>query len=233
MFNFPDIPSVGQVFSPSGGPTWQWDGKCWQSLILMPTKDKFADPMALAGGAGYSTDIFYDGAYTLLNDTTSTQVLVADKIYYTPFRIRELQFFNKIGFNLAAPFMATMARVGIYKALMETSTQYPGELFYDAGEIDVTTSGIKELTIVDPMFGYGKEFAAGEYWLVIVVDGECTVFGSVAPQGTYKFGSSLGPGMPVDLVFTSDHIYGPLPATAGLIGRSAGIFPNMSLRMAA
>lgn len=31
MFDFPNSPSVGQVYQPAGGPSWVWDGTVWKS----------------------------------------------------------------------------------------------------------------------------------------------------------------------------------------------------------
>lgn len=231
MFNFPDIPAVGQIFSPPNGPTWQWNGEAWESLIQLPSPPE-PETMLMAMSSGYSTGIFYDGAYTLMNGT-GTQVVGPDKLYFTPFRIRESQFFSKIGFNVSAPYTATQARLGIYDALIDTGTQYPAKLIYDAGVLDVTSSGIKEAEIYDPMAARGKLLAPGEYWLAIVLNGECTVYGNVAPQGMYKYGSTLGPGMPIDLLFSQPHVFGQLPLTAGVITREPGVFPNMSLRIEA
>jgi hypothetical protein len=164
-------------------------------------------------------------------NSTATQELLADKLYFTPFRVRDIQFFNKIGFNVSIPLTATSARVGIYSALEETAMQYPGQLLYDAGVLDVTSEGIKEATVFDPMTGRGKELAPGEYWLALVLDGQCTVYGNVSPQGMTKFGSTLGPGMPIDLLFSQEHVFAELPALPGVISREGGVFPNMSLRI--
>jgi hypothetical protein len=32
-FDFPSSPTPGTVFTPAGGPTWQWDGTTW---LLVP-----------------------------------------------------------------------------------------------------------------------------------------------------------------------------------------------------
>jgi len=34
MFNFPDIPSVGQIYAPDNGPSWKWNGVGWESLVI-------------------------------------------------------------------------------------------------------------------------------------------------------------------------------------------------------
>jgi hypothetical protein len=33
MFDFPNSPSLGTVFSPSGGPSWQWNGQGWVNVL--------------------------------------------------------------------------------------------------------------------------------------------------------------------------------------------------------
>jgi len=230
MFNFPDLPAIDDVYAPPGGPAWRWNGEAWLSLIVMPEPPVPDEMLAAQKGVGYSDGIFYDGAYTLLN-ATGVQLLAGNKLYFTPYRIRNKQVFDKIGFNVFAPHTATVARVGIYDALLETSTEYPGQLVYDAGEVEVISSGIKEAVILDPFSERGIELEPSEYWLAIVLDGDCEIYGNVAPQGMYKFGSTLGPGMPIDLLFAEEYAYGELPQTAGLILREAGVFPNMSLRM--
>lgn len=230
MFNFPDLPSVGDVYAPEGGPTWRWDGEAWLSLIVTPEAPLPAEVLGAQKGVGYSDGIFYDGAYTLLN-VPDVQSLVGGRLYYTPYRIRTRQIFNRIGFNVSAPYSAINARVGIYKALIETSTEYPGALLYDAGEVSVVSPGVKEVELLDPTTGGGLILEPSEYWLVILLDGECDIYGNVASQGMYKFGSTLGPGLPYDLLFYQEYEYAPLPPTAGVIAREVGVFPNMSLRM--
>jgi hypothetical protein len=32
-FDFPNAPSVGTVFSPAGGPSWQWNGQGWVNVV--------------------------------------------------------------------------------------------------------------------------------------------------------------------------------------------------------
>jgi hypothetical protein len=32
-FDFPNAPSVGTVFSPAGGPSWQWNGQGWVNVL--------------------------------------------------------------------------------------------------------------------------------------------------------------------------------------------------------
>jgi hypothetical protein len=57
MVNFPDNPTIGQVFSPGTGTTsWQWDGTKWviyqaPSDYLMLHKSATAPALAGAGAA--------------------------------------------------------------------------------------------------------------------------------------------------------------------------------------
>jgi len=230
MFNFPDLPTVGEVYAPANGPAWRWDGEAWLSLIVMPEPPLPDQMLAAMKGVGYSDGIFYDGAYTLLN-LTEVQLLEGNRLYFTPYRIRNRQIFNKIGFNVSTPYVATKARLGIYGALIDTSMEYPGALLHDAGEVEVISTGIKEVVILNPSTGGGLELEPGEYWLAIVLDGECEIYGNVAPQAMYKFGSTMGPGLPFDLLFSQEYEYAVLPPTAGIITRAVGVLPNMSLRM--
>src|SRR5262252_2198619 len=47
-FDFPASPTVGQQFTPSGGPTWQWDGITWKLAQVAQISDAPSDGITYA-----------------------------------------------------------------------------------------------------------------------------------------------------------------------------------------
>jgi hypothetical protein len=60
-FDFPNAPTVGQIFSPSGGPTYKWDGAKWTAPI---------------GAAVGKTPVYSDGSVAM----TAALTLVAPPV---------------------------------------------------------------------------------------------------------------------------------------------------------
>jgi hypothetical protein len=43
MFDFPNAPTVGAIYSPAGGPSWQWDGTVWKLVSSVAIADAPSD----------------------------------------------------------------------------------------------------------------------------------------------------------------------------------------------
>lgn len=86
MFDFPNSPTVGQVYAPAGGPTWQWDGVAWKSF-------QSAGEMAIAR--------------TFIPGTAGTTTYVYNK----PANLRHLEFEGVAAGGSGAPAIATGASV--------------------------------------------------------------------------------------------------------------------------
>ena len=173
--------------------------------------------------SGYVAGIRYDGAYTKL-DAVGTQLLNDSKIYFVPFRIRETKIFNKIGFMVSGAGSAGQLRMGVYGARLNVPGHPPYDLIFEAGIVDITASGVKEITI-------SSELAAGEYWLGLQVDGEVTLLANASDEGVRKFGSTLDPGIPADLLFSQAYMFSNgLPLVGTITTREVGTFPNIYIQ---
>ena len=96
--------------------------------------------------------------------------------------------------------MATLGRLGIYS----DDDYYPGSLALDAGEVDLSTSGAKEIVI-------NQALSPGLYWLVLLVNNwtDLTATKSEWVPGFHGMPSSGGnnPGV----LLAKSQAYGGLP----------------------
>jgi len=76
---------------------------------------------------------------------------------------------DRIGCEITTAVASSLVRLGIY----EDDGGKPGVLTVDAGTLDSSTTGLKELTV-------GVDLVAGDYWLALMVD---TASGAVSYRG--------------------------------------------------
>jgi hypothetical protein len=88
MFDFPNSPSVGQVYQPAGGPSWQWDGTVWKSY---QTNGETAIARTFIPGNQTTTAVTYT--------------------YSKPANLRHLEFEGVAAGGSAGPAIATGASV--------------------------------------------------------------------------------------------------------------------------
>lgn len=97
-------------------------------------------------------------------------VVAADTIYAVPVTVPRLLTVDRIAIRVAVAAAAgKKARLGIYG---DGTNLYPGSLVLDAGEVAVDSTGIKAITIDQPL-------DKGRYWLALVSDGTPTIYASV------------------------------------------------------
>ena len=116
------------------------------------------------GTAGGVSDFPY---YTspCVNAGLGTIAAVVDTIYAMPFLVGETITADRIAIDVNGIGTATAARLGIYN----NGNRIPTTLLLDAGTVDVTLSGFKEITISQALTG-GKL-----YWLVFLQNGTSTI----------------------------------------------------------
>ena len=99
----------------------------------------------------------YYGSFPAAAVTTFT--ITANRLYYFPFFVPQATTFTRIGINVTTG-AAGNARLGIYA----NSNGIPsGAPTLDAGTVDVSTTGEKEIVI-------SQALAAGWHWLAVVSD---------------------------------------------------------------
>jgi parallel beta-helix repeat protein len=133
---------------------------------------------------------------------TGSDTLGADTLWYMPFALPEPISIDRLAVDIPTAGLAgARLRVGIYTDV----DGRPGELVVDGGEIDVTTTGDKEVT-VDVTLG------ARRYWMACLTnDGTMAI--STCNTG-YTIPWTSGDGARQALAMTVTQTYGALPSSA-------------------
>jgi len=93
--------------------------------------------------------------------SATTGVIPIDILYAVPFIVPDTHIYDRIAVEVTTQDASEPndARLGIYK----DNGAHPGALVLDAGEIDLTGTGAKEITI-------SQTLIPGWYWLVFVTE---------------------------------------------------------------
>lgn len=170
----PLSPSVGDVwFNSSTGNTFVWYDSYWvawgqgangqgvvaggstgQALIKNSATDYdtiWAQPSPWTFKSGY----YY---YPPSRPADTTYSPVQSLIYLIPFPVGSPATFDRIGIEIVTGVATSVVRLGIYN----DSGRVPGTLLLDAGTVDSSTNGAKEITI-------NQTLSVGLYWLAAVM----------------------------------------------------------------
>lgn len=104
-------------------------------------------------GHYYTSGAYYQSVGTMF---------VNGKLYAVPFSVPRAITIDRIAIEVATAESGKSIRLGIYK---NGTNLYPGELLLDAGTVSGASTGLKAITISQPL-------SKGLYWLVLVSD--CT-----------------------------------------------------------
>lgn len=107
--------------------------------------------------------------------TAETTSLTTDKLYAYPLAIARALTIDRLGLYVSVAASGN-ARLGIYN---DNGNVYPGSLLLDAGAVDISTTGIKEIII-------SQALTKGLYWLALICSAEPTVYkgqGAHSPLG--------------------------------------------------
>lgn len=163
---------------------------------------------------GYVTNRYYSPFCDL--SSTNGLALSVNNIYVTPFSTSAPITWTKIGVRVSV-LGAGNARLGIYNMVGGA----PTSLVLDAGTVDISTTGVKEITI-------SQALPAGPYCLVIVPSVNVTVYGKSAADmqratGTGTIGAA-------DYQLYQAFVYAALASTFGAVSYQSGEAPNLWLR---
>lgn len=166
-------------------------------------------------GRYYTTPGTNDGA---------TAVVSANYLYTIPFYvIDDQESFDRIGIHVSTAATGS-ARLGIYRA----STFLPDQRVLDAGSVDTSTTGAKEIAI-------SLTLARGLYWLALLCNAAPYVAG-MRCSGTPTIYGGSSPYFPFSNGIYYSITYNPLPSSlAGYTPSylsSAGVLPLVFLRRA-
>lgn len=99
---------------------------------------------------------------TCPNLSLTTRTYSANTLYMMPLRISAPGTALRIGVEVTTEIVSSSARLGIYEN--HYGLARPGVLILDAGTVDTSTTGFKEIVISRPM-------TEGIYWLAMVSNG--------------------------------------------------------------
>lgn len=150
---------------------------------------------------GIASNRYYSEPHT----TVAAVALTADLLYHSTVIVPERVTITRIGCEVTTEAASTSIRLGIYKM----SGGIPTELVLDAGTIDSSTAGEKEITI-------SQTLDAGVYSFACVSDGTPTINWRVPSDSTnWQLGSTNADdtGASHQQLITGSHTFGALPAT--------------------
>lgn len=113
----------------------------------------------LAGGGRLFRSGVYYAPMMISSDTTATPN--QNQEYAVRFVVGALTTFDRIGLEVTTGAGSNVVRLGIRA---DDGTNYPGAVVNDAGTIDASTLGFKEITI-------SQALPAGQYWLTATLQG--------------------------------------------------------------
>ncbi len=126
----------------------------------------------------------YFGPFLTGGTITTQSVASANSLRAFPFFVPKATSFDRIAIRVTTAGTGTTprARIGVYT---DNGNIYPGQLILDAGEVDVSSTGLKELTI-------NLKLKAGKlYWLAFVGQDTASLALAAIPT-TDSFATFLG-----------------------------------------
>lgn len=167
------------------------------------TAPEWADAAGGGGSAGLAP-IFYPARYTFVPNAQEFGLThAAGYGYWTPFPVERDVTLDRIGVEITTAGASTVLRMGIYA----DDGGSPGSLVLDAGTVDASSTGWKEITI-------SQALTAGRVWLCLAAQGS----NNVTTRGNYgvlsvPFLSATGDRN--GGCYYKASITGALPASAG------------------
>jgi hypothetical protein len=157
------------------------------------------------------------------NSSTSTSSPAINYIYAVPFLVLKTEAFDRISIYVNTLAIEGKARLGIYY----DSNTSPGALLLDAGEVDTSTTGAKEIAI-------NQILAPGLYWLAIIysvtpVILACNQVINVLGFGTPSFSSNA---IGNSTCYLTSQAYGELPNPHPTPAIATVSVPGIALRRA-
>jgi hypothetical protein len=134
----------------------------------------------------------------------TTLTLTVNYLYAVPFFTPVPRTVTKMAIHVTTA-VAGNARLGIYQ---DNGSIYPGSLVIDAGTVDTSTTGLKEIT------GLNISFSANTlYWIVLVANAAPTISAISSGQGWGLLGYTTLLSASGGSYWTVSYTYGTLPAT--------------------
>ncbi|KKL72109.1 hypothetical protein LCGC14_2088210 [marine sediment metagenome] len=126
------------------------------------------------------------------------------RLYYIPIYVGRTITYDRIGLDVNTAAPGRSARIGIYNMTRQDSGAIPGTLVLDAGTVDLSATGVKEINI-------SQELAVGYYYLAYVQTG--------------------GAGVSLEVPASSEAVWTPVTATRNVVpGPFSGVIQFTSGR---
>lgn len=164
------------------------------------------------------------GYYVVEGLETATATPTLNQLQASPFRWESSVTADRIGVRVNAGVASATIRLGVYAS---AAGGLPGSLILDAGTIDASTAGFKEIII-------SQAFSPGTYWLAVCAQGATTALNATVNRSQRGVGSTAGQGAAGSQgggLVHSGSITGALPATF-VFSSSADRAYGVNLRVA-
>ncbi len=174
------------------------------------------------------TGLFTALRYYAAPSSARTTASLADGVACAhPFWVGQPTSFDKIGVEVTTAVAASAVRLGIYA---DNGRGNPGARIVDAGTVDSSTTGAKELTIAVTL-------QPGLYWLVSVAQGGAPTLralnGTLYPVGAGSLATATGSGgIFTGLITAAGSVPGALPSAYPAISNYQAFSPVIALRCA-
>lgn len=134
------------------------------------------------------------------NGVTTTQVLTALRAYYIPFLLRCAAPITALAIHVGTAAASSVARAGIYAC---NENGYPGALLATTGDIDVTTTGLKQQSLSSVI-----TLPPGWYFTAVVSNGAPSLVAYTSSTANMYGGHPVGfdstsTFVPIDLRYES------------------------------
>lgn len=151
----------------------------------------------------------------------TTKTLAANRLYGLPFFVPGSQKFDRIAINVITA-AGTKARLGVYA---DDGLTTPGRLVLDAGEVDTSTTGVKEIAI-------SLTLSEALFWLAMVATSSSTLVRAPTPSVCYSAFLGVSSAMDASYInfFYRAYTYGALPDPFGTGLTPDNIPPGVYLR---
>lgn len=158
----------------------------------------------------YRSGLYYFNHPYLSSSSNSSAALAANSITYTPILVSKRTTIDRFAINVSTAVSGALARLALYSNL----NGLPGNLIFDAGEINLSSNGTKEAVI-------SASLDAGWYWGAAMLNNTVGIPSITTGGGIYGmnhiFGNPFMSGTAVaSAIRRTNHTFGAFPTVAPL-----------------
>ncbi len=219
-----DVPTLNQNTTGTAGNGIPTGGAANQTLSKVDGTNyntQWTDTLAGSSLSATSWPGGASGEYIVFGGQTATTAQAEGRLIFTPYWAPKAFSISRIAINVTTAGSAgSVIRIGAYN----DDNGIPGTLIFDAGTVDSTTTGIKEITTTQTL-------PAGRFWLAAVVQGAASptlaAMSATNANSAWNSNATLSPtAQGLDAVYFSmlrASVSGALPDPAYASRASAGV----------